>query len=199
MQEVNEITPGVTPLAIGAERVAGSPDSNDRPSEPEESGLTEGTQSLTDRHRAELHASGLTDEMNAGAGFRSVRDGEIRDMLGWQPSAHPWGEGWAIPFPCDDGEAPYWRVKLDFPRHGRDGKPIKYESPRGATNRAYLPPRFREPLECPEVVVITEGEKKALAISQLGLPCIGFVGVWRGFAVGRLGNDLRYFCGCNET
>ncbi len=59
-----------------------------------------------------------------------------------------------------------------------DDKPAKYESPRERPNRVYLPPRSREVFAEPSVrLLITEGEKKALAADQHGYACAGLVGV----------------------
>jgi len=128
---------------------------------------------LCDEHRAELHASGLTDETIEQAGIYTASDAAIRTIVGWQPRIHPWGRGFVVAF---DGT--YSRVKLDFPRHDQRGKPIKYESPRGAPNRAYFPPGFAELLQGSKLIIVTEGEKKALRIQQAGWPCVGLVGVW---------------------
>jgi len=99
-----------------------------------------------------------------------------------------WGEGFVIPFTLPNGEA-YQRVKLDFPRHDDTGKPVKYESPLRKSNHAYFPPGFWELLRTASMIIIVEGEKKALAIQQfLGIPCIGMVGVW-GWQDARLKSD----------
>ncbi len=127
---------------------------------------------LSDKHRAELHASGITDETIDAAGLYTASNGAIAKLLGWQPRQCDWGVG--LVYPYADG---YSRVKLDFPR-SYEGKPIKYESPKNAPNRAYFPPGFWELLPSADIIVITEGEKKALAVSQLGISCIGLVGVW---------------------
>jgi len=127
---------------------------------------------LSDKHRAELHASGITDETIDAAGLYTASNGAIAKLLGWQPRQCDWGVG--LVYPYADG---YSRVKLDFPR-SYEGKPIKYESPKNAPNRAYFTPGFWELLPSADIIVITEGEKKALAVSQLGISCIGLVGVW---------------------
>lgn len=129
---------------------------------------------LSDKQRAELHASGIGDEMIARAGIRSVADAEIARVLGWQPRGQSWGAGMLIPFPGTD----YARVKLDFPRM-QGPKPVKYESPRGQPNRAYLPPGFQElAADVSRPIIITEGEKKSLSAAQRGFATIGLVGVW---------------------
>jgi putative DNA primase/helicase len=127
---------------------------------------------LSDKHRAELHASGITDERITAAGLYTASNGAIAKLLGWQPKQCDWGVG--LVYPYSDG---YSRVKLDFPR-SYEGKAIKYESPKNAPNRAYFPPGSWELLPSADTIVVTEGEKKALAVAQLGIPCIGLVGVW---------------------
>lgn len=158
---------------------------------------------LDDKHLAEMHASGLCNQTIAAARIRTVRDGQIRVLLGWQPRDHSWGNGWVIPFDRPDATEGYHRVKLDYPRHNGKGVAIKYESPRGKPNRAYFPPGFDELWHDSTTFIFTEGEKKALAVSQLELPCIGLVGVWgwqetrprsdagRAFGPRRLISDLQ--------
>jgi hypothetical protein len=76
---------------------------------------------------------------------------------------------------------PFVRLKPDHPRKAAKDKdrPIKYESPLGATCRAYVPPGTRAALADPTVpLIVTEGEKKSLCADQVGLPCIGLGGVW---------------------
>lgn len=136
--------------------------------------LLNATIRLSENHRAELHASGISDEMIARAGIKTVADNAVAEVLGWQPTAHHWGKGLLIPFPGLN----YARVKLDFPRVLR-GKPVKYESPRGQPNQAYFPPGFRDQIADPtRLILITEGEKKALSAAQRGFATIGLVGVW---------------------
>ncbi len=48
---------------------------------------------LSEKHRAELHASGIDDEMMMRAGVRTIADAEVAKILGWQPRAHHWGSG----------------------------------------------------------------------------------------------------------
>lgn len=97
----------------------------------------------------------------------------------------------------------YVRVKLDHPRfEDRDGesRPIKYESPKNRKTQAYFPVDVLKRLEdvgCDDAgniyadtatdatdsnstttIIITEGEKKALALWQIGLLVIGLGGCW---------------------
>ena len=60
-----------------------------------------------------------------------------------------------------------------------ENKPIKYEAPIGRPNRAYFPPGTRLVLADLTVpLIVTEGEKKALAADASGFPTIGLAGVW---------------------
>jgi hypothetical protein len=89
----------------------------------------------------------------------------------------------------------YARIKPDVPRKdAATDKPIKYESPRGVPNRAFVPPGTVAVLDNPQIdLLITEGEKKAAKADQEGFPCIGLVGVfgWKEKRGERLIPDLE--------
>jgi len=62
-----------------------------------------------------------------------------------------------------------------------DGKVAKYIQPNGSPLRAYFPAGSTDKLRDGETpVFITEGEKKALALSQIGLEAVGIGGIWCG-------------------
>ena len=83
-----------------------------------------------------------------------------------------------IPFTATDGTDGYHRVRPDIPRQDRNGKKIKYESPKKQPNRIYLPPTVAAKLQdTSQEIAITEGEKKALALTQELLPTIGLTGI----------------------
>jgi len=135
---------------------------------------------LSDKHRSELRASGLTDETIDAAGLRTVSDpAEAARLLNGQSSAKTLGACLAFPFLNRDGRpVGYTRLKPDRPRTVK-GKLVKYESPIGEPNRVYIPPSVGTILSDPtKLLLITEGEKKALAATQFGFPCLGLVGVY---------------------
>jgi hypothetical protein len=76
-----------------------------------------------------------------------------------------------------------YRIKLLPAIIGSKGNQVKYLSPKGGSNHAYLPPGIDEDswLDPGVPLVITEGEKKAAAAAQAGLCCMGLAGVdsWR--------------------
>src|SRR5262249_5713838 len=114
------------------------------------------------------------------AGLYTERDpAVVQKMLGWKNPAHALVPCLAFPFRHADGTVNgYVRFKPDNPRL-KDGKPAKYESQRGSSNRAFLPPGTVDVLSDVTVpLIVTEGEKKSLAADQHGFACIGLVGVY---------------------
>ena len=130
-----------------------------------------------EQHLADLRRSGLTDEIIAAAGFRSLSAAEVAALLGRDDA----GAGLAIPYPhcvCGDGK-PYVRVRLDIPLKIKDDA-VRYLTRRGECNRLYIPSKLGPSvLTDPSIpLVITEGEKKTLKACQEGLACVGLAGVW---------------------
>jgi putative DNA primase/helicase len=129
-------------------------------------------------HREELQASGLTDEMIVVAGIYSEPDrrklAALLNRKSWSPRM-----GSALVFPYRDasGAVVLNRVKPERPQE-RNGKPIKYLSPSGSIVRAYFPPGTHLSIANGTTeIVITEGEKKALAGCQAGFCVVGLPGV----------------------
>jgi hypothetical protein len=152
---------------------------------------------LLPQHLDDLGRSGLRADAIAASGVYSLCDPDsIRELLGGYldgVTARNFGACLAFPFFDPAGEPmtwgrrepnghqhtlPYVRMKPDRPRM-RAGKPVKYESPKGSTNRVYVPPPVGPLLTDPAVeLLVVEGEKKALASTQDGFPTIGLSGVW---------------------
>jgi putative DNA primase/helicase len=147
-------------------------------------------------HLAELRSSGLSDETIRVCGFYS-EDNPLK-LAGILQRRYPKSRGAAlvIPFRSPSGELNgYRRVKPSNPRKDRNGRPVKYESPSGVGNRAFIPPNTVSVLNDPKVeLLFTEGEKKAAKADQENFPCVGLVGVF-GWKVGkgadRLISDLE--------
>jgi hypothetical protein len=166
------------------------------------SNLTSGTPDynrspLLAQHLADLRKSGLTDETVAASGVYSEGDPRrVKELLGGYlgiRAAAALGPCLAFPFLDPDGKPMTWlpegagggaaprpfvRLKPDRPR-SRNGRVVKYESPWKGGNRLYLPPGVGPALADPaRPLVIVEGEKKALAGTQEGVPTLGLSGVW---------------------
>jgi hypothetical protein len=65
---------------------------------------------LNPGHRAELHASGLSDATIARAGCYSATEAGVRALLGYGA-----GPALVFPYPELNGSGPYARVKFDRP------------------------------------------------------------------------------------
>ena len=88
----------------------------------------------------------------------------------------------------------------------KEGKPIKYQSPKGADVRFYIPQRIREAFsngEHIETLVIQEGEKKAEKACKHGIMSLGIQGIYNiGNKDGGLIQDLQYLvkkCGIKNV
>lgn len=137
---------------------------------------------LAPQHRQELAQSGISLQTAAKAGLYSEsREDRIEALLGWRIGRNrSLGDCLILPYRHHDGSLNgYCRLKPDNPRNDAEGNRVKYEAPRGKPPRAYFPPETIGALsDCSVPLLITEGEKKALAADQAGFPCVGISGVY---------------------
>lgn len=125
-------------------------------------------------HLADLAKSGLSEATIVALGIHSARPGDIARLVGFAPP----GVTSALVFPYP-GEADFCRVKVWPEVRGRDGHTIKYLQRSGSGVRLYITPSAQAILADPTApLTITEGEKKAAALQQDGLPAIGLGGLW---------------------
>jgi hypothetical protein len=132
---------------------------------------------LLSHHLDDLRRSGLSEATIFESGVYSESDpSRLAKLLNWKRPATNIGAGLVFPFldVRTGGLNCFARVKPDKPR--LDGG--KYEQPRGAPIRAYIPRGALHAINSLEPIGFTEGEKKSLAATQCGLPCIGLTGVW---------------------
>jgi hypothetical protein len=132
---------------------------------------------------ADLRRSGLTDTTIANAGAYTETDpGKLADLLNRATSSNPWLRGGALVLPYFDADGKrngYVRVKPRWPRLDKQGKQVKYEAPLYVPNHAYIVPAVRRLLnEGAARVLVTEGEKKCLALVQDGHAAVGLSGVY---------------------
>jgi hypothetical protein len=128
-------------------------------------------------HLADLRKSGLTEERIAQQLIRSVPPALIGRLLGFDIP----GIRSALLFPFRapaGGFMDHVRVKIFPPITDAEGHTIKYLQPRGSGPRLYFVAAcLHQVIEGDAPLWIVEGEKKALAIAQLGLPAVGICGV----------------------
>ena len=131
---------------------------------------------LDEDHRSYLEERGLTADMIKRGGFYSARPGDLSRLAG---RLVPDGtSGLVIPY---SNTPDFCRVRLFPPIPTADGKKQKFGQPQGTGVRAYVPSSIsiHEIFSDPEhSLTITEGEIKALALTQAGWRCIGLGGVW---------------------
>ncbi|MDE6237816.1 MAG: DUF3854 domain-containing protein [Muribaculaceae bacterium] len=91
----------------------------------------------------------------------------------------------------------YIRVRWAMPEAKRDkfGKPVKYQTIKGAKAKLFFPPQIIDAFENGEdipVLVIQEGEKKAIKACKHGIPSVAIQGIFNiGTADDGLISDLR--------
>ncbi len=124
-----------------------------------------------------LAASGIAPKVIEARRCRSII---VRADLGRLGFSEPQRRVPALLFPLYDihGENTGYQVRADEPRIV-DGKPVKYEIPRGALMQIDVPPGARAWLADPaRPLFITEGVKKADSAVSRDLCCIDLLGVW---------------------
>jgi putative DNA primase/helicase len=139
---------------------------------------------LSESHRRELcEGSGLSEATIRAAGFATeTSTTALAAMLNQQYPAK-YGAGLVIPYLDESGTTILRRVKPSNPPTDAKGKPKKYLHPRDTGTRVYFPPAVWKAISDPTArLVITEGEKKALAATEAGFSCISLPGVNTGQA-----------------
>ena len=154
-----------------------------------------GAPNLASAHQTELlDGSGITLDVAQRAGLRSCSDPqEIVRLLNWTGRNPERGWTWEylpaliIPYRTPgEAEPVIYRIKPrkpwpKKPGAGTDQKDAKYLQPRGAGVRLYFPPDLLEDetrrRDTAVPLLVTEGEKKALAACSQGLACVGLSGV----------------------
>jgi putative DNA primase/helicase len=125
--------------------------------------------------------SGLKDETISAAKIYTENDGaKLAKLLNRKHVDFLRFGGTVFPYHTLTGEVNYYAcVRPHQPRINKNGGPKKYEVPLGESCRAYYPPgSLAKLLDGKSDVYITEGQKKALALSQLGFAAVGIAGAW---------------------
>lgn len=140
---------------------------------------------LGDTHLEDLRGSGLTDATIAAAALYTERNARAVTQLLDRMYPAQSGPALVFPFFLPGADAPYaYRIKPTVPRvdRSRRGKPrpVKYDQSGRVGLLTYFPPavRISGGLQSDATLYWTEGEKKALALDQMGLPVVGLTGVW---------------------
>lgn len=111
--------------------------------------------------------------------LENLRESGLTDATIRRNRLHTENGALVFPYRSLDGTVNGFARKRPHNPRVIDGKAVKYEQPPGSPLRGYFPvgslPKLRKG---DNPVYITEGEKKALALSQLNIAAIGIGGVW---------------------
>jgi hypothetical protein len=131
---------------------------------------------LHPEHLADLRRSGISDETFARQKIRTVPPSMIEPLLGFD--APQVRHAYLIPFPDPRGGwMNHVRMKV-FPSVATGRGTIKYLQPKRSGVRIFFPlATLNAVMHTTEPLYFVEGEKKALAVAQLGLPAVGMSGV----------------------
>ena len=118
----------------------------------------------------DLQRSGLSLHTIKAMGCASASADEITQATGVSVRC----AGYSIPYTGlkDQTGGAYVRWRL-----AASPKAMKYLSAKGEDAQLYVPPGF-ETLPSGDLLIVTEGEKKAAKAVQEGIPCVGLQGVW---------------------
>jgi hypothetical protein len=133
---------------------------------------------LLPQHEALIRKSAVSPAVAAARGYRSVTTKAELQRLGFSPRQAQ-VPALLIPIYNVQGEVALHQARPDSPRLNLDGKPVKYETPRGAAMALDVPPSVAPRLGDPSSpLVITEGVRKADAAASSGLACVALLGVF---------------------
>jgi hypothetical protein len=132
-------------------------------------------------HLADLNKSGLTDETIRAAAIYTVNPDEIGKKLGGL--ANGVVSALAFPYPGHDG---FERYKVWWEEERQEKAP-KYLQKGGTLSHLYFSPGIDLAGDTP--LLITEGEKKCLALWQTGYQVLGIGGVWNWLTKGENGES----------
>ncbi len=133
--------------------------------------------SLALEHREDLEKSGLNPETIHLQRIRSVPPWLIPNLLGFDKLAIV--SALLFPFPDPTGGfMDHIRVKIFPTFKEKDRQTTKYLQPKNSGVRLFFPLQtMTEVLQGNSPLWLVEGEKKSLAVAQLGLAAVGFGGI----------------------
>lgn len=137
---------------------------------------------LSGGHLEMLQKSSIKDDVVKTRGYRTLTVGkesvEILRKIGFSRSQIRL-PALLIPLYGSNGKPVSVQLRPDTPRESRNGKPIKYEIPRGSTLILDIPPSCTRLIGNPSMgLFVTEGIKKGDSLASLGLAAIALNGVW---------------------
>lgn len=149
---------------------------------------------LHPEHRADLAKSGITEATRRLQKIRTIPPHMIDQLAGFRVPAVV-TSAYCIPYPDPAGGfMPHVRMKVFPPITEGDGPTLKYLQPPRSGVRVFFPiATIPAVIGTDRPLWIIEGEKKALAVAQLGLPTIGIAGIngWNMRGLRQLHSDFE--------
>jgi len=148
---------------------------------------------LHPEHLADLRKSGLSDGTITMQKIRTIPPHMIDHLLGFE--APKVRHAYLIPFADPRGGwMNHVRMKI-FPTITTENGTTKYLQPRRSGARLFFPlATLERVLQGDKPLWVIEGEKKALAVAQLGFPAVGFEGIegWHAAGARDLAADFAF-------
>jgi hypothetical protein len=137
---------------------------------------------LAQRHADYLAARGVSPEVAAARGYRSIGAGEAIRELGYGKATPTPGLLMPLYGVLGGGELTGWQYRPDEPRE-TNGRTLKFESPAKQPGVLDVNPAMRERVGAGNAqLFLVEGLTRADALAGLGIPALAVLGVygWRG-------------------
>jgi hypothetical protein len=132
---------------------------------------------LEHHERMLIEESGIHGKVVEERGYKTIKTQAELERLGFSKAQRN-VPGLLVPVYSPTGEIVTYQNRPDEPRI-RDGKPIKYETPKGSGMALDVHPFAREGLGDPsKPLFVTEGIKKGDSLVSRGLCAVALLGVW---------------------
>jgi DNA-binding transcriptional ArsR family regulator len=133
---------------------------------------------LLEQHERLLAASAIHPDVIQARGYFSASARKALQQLNFSASQQQRVPALVIPVWGVTGDIVFHQARPDQPRE-LAGKPVKYETPRGARMALDIHPLARHRLGDPrDGLIVTEGVRKADAALSQGVTAIALLGVW---------------------
>jgi DNA-binding transcriptional ArsR family regulator len=133
---------------------------------------------LLEQHAKLLTASAIHPDVIRSRGYFSASARKTLGQLGFSRSQQERVPALVIPVCGVTGTVVFHQARPDQPRN-LAGKPVKYETPRGARMALDIHPLARHRLGDPgDPLIVTEGIRKADAALSQGVTSVALMGVW---------------------
>ena len=135
---------------------------------------------LAEHHYTMLHRGAIADAVIKARGYQSLQQPEDLIDRGFAKAQAKAAPALGIPLWDVHGQRHGWQMRPEAPRHFKDGKSFKYETPKGDRNILDVHPSVQPLIGDPSVTPwVTEGVKKGDALASQGICAIALIGgVW---------------------